>query len=87
MNITLTLNDEETDALQVRVDAHNQANPDDQITPEILCERRLMAGIAEDVATDYNTALARLGAAAATMPYGQRKALMAAVATQIGGQQ
>lgn len=85
MNITLTLNDEETDALQVHVDAHNAANPDDQITPEILCARRLMAGIAEDVATDYNTALARLGATAATMPYGQRKALMAAVATQIQG--
>lgn len=83
MNIELTLNEEQTDALQLRVDSHNAANPEDIVDAAELIKRRVMAGIDEDVATDYQMALKRLGDAAASLSYPDRKALMAQVAAQL----
>lgn len=83
MNIELTLNDEQADALQLRVDLHNAASPEDIVDSAELIKRRVMAGIGEDVATDYQMALKRLGDGAAALSYSDRKALMAQVASQL----
>lgn len=83
MTLELTLNEEQTDALQLRVDSHNAANPEDIVDAAEIIKRRVMAGIDEDVATDYQMALQRLGAAAAALPYADRKALIAQVSSQL----
>lgn len=84
MILDLTLNEEQTAALQSRVDSYNATEPaEEQLTAEQYLTRIPMAQIDQWVATDFAAAVKRLGDAAASLSYADRLALIAQVEAQI----
>ena len=91
MNITLTLDEESTDAVNLRVDEHNaavdqrNAQLKEGATPEAHIDAvgymvaRNEAIVAGWVKADYNAAVARLGDLVAGMTYAERLAIIAQV--------
>lgn len=91
MNITLTLDEESTDAVNKRVNEHNAgvdqrnaqleegATPETHIDAAAYMTARAETIVAGWVQADYNAAVARLGEIAAGMTYADRLALIAQV--------
>lgn len=79
MNITLTLDQESTDAVNLRVNEHNAANPDNQVDAAGYMAARNQAIVAGWVKADYDAAVARLGDLVADMTYAERLALIASI--------
>ena len=85
MNITLNLTEEETDALAIKTAAFN-ASLQVSFTPEqYLIEEVITGAIKQMVTEAYNAAVQRLGVTAATLPYTERKALIAQVEAAVQG--
>lgn len=78
MNLTLDLNQEQLDAIQLRADA---ATP--SLTSAALLEQLVTGQVNAWVQDDFNNAVRQLGDAARQMPYDDRKALIAQVAASI----
>jgi len=84
ISITLTLNQEQSDALQDRVDLYNAGSKLPAITPsELLKLIQIEPYIQTMVNERYSASLGRLGAAAASLPYAERQALIAQIESQI----
>lgn len=83
MNITLTLTDEQTDALNAKVAERNALKPEVDYTPESHIEECVMGLIDGYTAEAYNAAVKRLGDGAAKLPYTQRKALIEQVESSL----
>jgi len=79
MNLTITLTDEQTDALNAKVAERNALKPTVPYTPESHLEECVMGLIKGYTTESYNTAVRRIGEAAAILPYEQRLALIAQV--------
>jgi len=83
ISITFTLNQEQSDALQERVDLHNSSSLT-AITPsEFLKISELDYYIQTLVDQRYAASLTRLGTAAASLPYAERQALIAEIESQL----
>lgn len=76
ITLTLTLTDEQTDALSAKVAERNALNPATPYTPESHLEECLTGLINGYTAEAYNAAVKRLGEGAAKLPYEERKALI-----------
>lgn len=81
MNITLNLNEEETDALTAKVAARN-ANGGNYTIESHLTEV-VQGSINSTVKESYESAVRRLGVGAMNLPYADRKALIAQVESQL----
>ncbi len=83
MNITLTLTDEQADALNAKVAERNALKPETPYTAEshlMECVMGLVNGYTSEA---YNAAVKRLGDGAAKLPYEQRKALIEQVESSL----
>lgn len=79
MKITITLTDEQTDALNAKVAERNALKPAKPYTAESHLQECLL-GLVNGYTTEaYNAAVRRIGEAAAILPYEQRLALIAQV--------
>lgn len=76
LNLSLTLDVEQTSALQKRAD-------EAELTPEAYLLRSLNAEIASYVEADFNAASQRLILASKSLPYEQRLAIIAQVETAL----
>lgn len=84
ISITLTLNQEQSDALQERVDLYNSGSGLASIIPsEFLETVQLEPYIKTLVDQRYAASLTRLGTAASALPYDQRQALIAQIESQL----
>ena len=82
--ISLTLNQEQSDALQERVDLYNTNSGLPAITPDEFLETvQLEPYIQTLVDQRYASSLTRLGTAAAALPYEERQALIAQIESQL----
>jgi len=87
MNIALTLDQEQTDALTAEA-ARRNANlaEEDRVTPESILATECLALIKGYVDTAYAAAIVRLGEAARPLDYATRQALIAQVESQLNPQ-
>jgi len=83
MNITLTLTDEQTDALNAKVAERNALKPAKLYTSESHLEECLTGLINSYTTEAYNAAVRRLGDGAAKLQYEQRKALIEQVESSL----
>lgn len=88
MNISLSLNQEQTDALTgvlAGINAQRAAAtpPQEPLTAEDYLALVLMKAVDSYVATAYQNAVKRLGDAAAQLPYAERTALIAQVESSL----
>jgi len=83
MNITITLTDEQTDALNAKVAERNALKPEVDYTPESHIEECVMGLIDGYTAEAYNAAVKRLGEGAARLPYKERQALIQQVESSL----
>jgi len=83
ISIILTLNQEQSDALQDRVDLHNSSSSANITPAEFLKISELDFYIQTLVDQRYAASLTRLGTAAAALPYDQRQALIAQIESQL----
>jgi hypothetical protein len=85
MTIDLTLNDEQTDALAAVVANANATLPDDATpyTPESYFAEALMRAVDSYAATAYEATVKRIGAAAASLSYAGRQALISQIEAQL----
>ena len=83
MNITLTLTEEQADALNAKVAERNALKPAKLYTSESHLEECLTGLINSYTAEAYNAAVNRLGDGAAKLPYTQRKALIEQVESSL----
>ena len=83
ISITFTLNQEQSDALQERVDLHNSSSLT-AITPsEFLKISELDFYIQTLVDQRYAASVQRIGIAAASLSYAERQALIAEIESQL----
>ncbi len=82
MNITIELDQEESDCLADVVAARNAASGT-LVTAEQHLAEICMAEVLRYKSAAYETSVAGLGAAARGLPYADRKALIAQVAAQL----
>jgi hypothetical protein len=83
MNITLTLDQEATDALKDRVDLYNAGSGQPPLTAEQFMEQVHCGDyIAQLVESKYQQAVARVAAAFRPLPYEQRAATVVALEAQ-----
>lgn len=83
MTITLSLSDEQQDALNDLLARHNDGIPGGTITAEEFLTEVVTGLIDDHVRLLFNAAVSRLSDAAKAMSYPQRQALIAAVASHI----
>lgn len=84
ISITLTLDQEQSDALQDRVDLYNAGSGLTAITvSEFLKSVQLESYIKALVDQRYAASLNRIGTAAASLPYAERQALIAQIEAQL----
>jgi len=85
MTINLTLNTEQTDALASVLASVNATLAEDATpyTPESYLTERMTTVVNSYVATAYETAVKRIGTAAAALPYAERQALIAQIESQL----
>lgn len=84
MNLTLSINQEQTDALQARVDLFNAGSGQPPLSPEqFLTQEVVMAEIDRLTKQAFDAAVAHLGDAALSLPYTDRLALIAQVKSQL----
>jgi hypothetical protein len=86
MNITatLTLNQEQIDALQERVDLYNAGSGQAPLTPTQFLEQVQLVPFIEELATQrYNASLNRLGSAFKVLPYDARLATIAELESKL----
>lgn len=81
MNLTLTLNQEQTDALNAWVNERNANGAN--VTAESHLTELVMSAINGKVASYYEAAVKRIGAAAAALPYADRLALIQQIESQV----
>jgi len=83
MNLTITLDAEQTDALTERVDLYNSGSGQLPLTPEQFMEQVHCGDyINQLVETKYQASVARVAAAFRPLPYEQRTATVAALEAQ-----
>lgn len=90
MTINLTLNQEQTDALNTKVAEVNAGRaaatpPQDALTAETFLATCLESAVNGWVREAYDRAVKRLGDGAAQLDYASRQALIAQVESQLGG--
>lgn len=86
MNISIDLDQEQTDALAARVAEYNAGSGEAPLTPEeFLTQVVVQPEIDRFVKTAYAAALAQIGEDAAQLPYANRLALIAQVRSQLPG--
>jgi len=83
ISINFTLNQEQSDALQERVDLHNSSSSATVTPSEFLKIAELDFYIQSLVDQRYAASLTRLGTAASALPYDQRQALIAQIEAQL----
>lgn len=84
ISINTDLNQEQSDALQDRLDLYNAGSGLPAITPsELLKLVELEPYIQSLVDQRYAASLTRLGSAAASLPYAERQALIAEIEAQL----
>lgn len=90
MTIPLTLNQEQTDALNTKLAEVNARRadvipPQAALTAEQFCESMLTSAVNGFVKEAYDLAVKRPGDGAAQLDYASRQALIAQVQAQLGG--
>ena len=84
ISISFTLNQEQSDALQERVDLYNAGSGLSAITPDEFLETvQLDPYIQTLVDQRYVASLTRLGTAASALSYAERQALIAQIEAQL----
>ncbi|CAB4135961.1 hypothetical protein UFOVP301_42 [uncultured Caudovirales phage] len=83
ISITLTLNQEQSDALQERVDLHNSSSSTSITPSEFLKISELDFYIQTLVDQRYAASVQRIGTTAASLPYAERQALIAQIEAQL----
>ncbi len=86
MNITLslTLDQEQTDALQERVDLYNAGSGNPPLTPTQFLEQVHLVPLIEQLADQrYNASLTRLGSAFKVLPYDARLATISELESKL----
>jgi len=83
ISIILTLNQEQSDALQDRVDLHNSSSSANITPAEFLKISELDFYIQTLVDQRYAASLSRIGTAAASLPYAERQSLIAQIEAQL----
>lgn len=82
MNLTITLNTEETGALTDLVEAYNR-NREEPVSPQVYLQTVLLGIINDKVKTNFEAAASQLVAAAKSVPYEQRLELIALVQSKL----
>lgn len=82
MNIPLTLDTEYQNALDGMLARYNESAPAALTEPEYLATI-LNGAIGAEVTARFNAEVARIGAAAASLPYADRQALIAQIESQL----
>ena len=83
ISINFTLNQEQSDALQERVDLHNSSSSTSITPSEFLKISELDFYIQTLVDQRYVASLTRLGTAASALPYEERQALITQIQAQL----
>ena len=83
MNLKISLNAEQSDALSGVVSDYNKNSGKDEVTSEQYLEAGLLAQIESYTKAAFDTSVKRLADAAESLPYEQRLAVIAAVESQL----